>query len=226
MSIPNPNAKKGGKEHKPILRSQIEEAQRHTNSNKGAARWLGVSYKSYKKYAQLYGIFERHMNEAGWGIEKGFSKRPTSIPLKEILEGKHPKYSLSKLKNRLIARKKIIEQCSLCGFHERRITDNKVPLMMSFKDGNRTNFQLDNLQLLCYNCMFLTTGAPSAVYRGTLEKSLSKPETIQRSYAVEPTTADAYDPIEDAQREAVEMDASLILTDAERRALLDELHNS
>lgn len=226
MSIPNPNAKKGGKEYQPILRSQIEEAQRHTNSNKGAARWLGVGYKRYKKYAQLYGLFEGHMNEAGWGIEKGFSKRPTSIPLKEVLEGKHPKYSLSKLKNRLIARKKIVEQCSLCGFHERRITDGKVPLMMSFKDGNRTNFELANLQLLCYNCMFLTTGAPSAVYRGTLEKSLLKPETIQRSFAVEPTVADAYDPSEDDARATLHQDTDLILTDAERKALLDELHKS
>lgn len=224
MSIPNPNAKKGGKAKEPILRVQIEEAQRNTNSSTSAAKWLGVSYKRYKKYAQLYGLFERHLNPAGWGIEKGFSKRPTSIPLREILAGNHPNYSHSKLKNRLIARKKLVEECSLCKFHEKRIIDGKVPLMMHFKDGNRKNFSLDNLTLLCYNCMFLTSGAPSVVYRKTMIKSLTNPDRIQRTGYVEPTSADKHDP-EDQLREAVYQDHSLILTDDERDALLNEVRH-
>lgn len=214
--------KRGGKSLPPILRAEIEEAQRHTNSNKAAARWLRVSYQRYKKYAQLYGLFDTHMNIAGWGIEKGFSKNPTSIPLKEILAGNHPKYSLAKLKNRLLARKKLDNQCSLCGFHEQRVTDGRVPLMLSFKDNNKKNFQLENLQLLCYNCMFLTTGAPSVVYRESLEKTLQHPEQIKHNPDVLPTTADQYDPQGD------DIDSSpddLILTDEERQALLSELAN-
>lgn len=222
MSIPNPNAKKGGRAKEPLLRSQIEEAQRNTNSNKAAARWLGVSFIRYKRYAQLYGIYERHLNKEGIGIEKGFSKNPTSIPLREILDNKHPHYSHSKLKNRLIARKKMVEECSLCGFHEKRITDGKVPLMMHFKDGNRKNFTFTNLELLCYNCMFLTSGAPSVVYRKTMITSLTNPDIIQRNAYVEPTSADQHDP-EDTLKEAVYHDQSLILTDEERKALLNEL---
>lgn len=208
----------GGRYHAPILKSEIEEAQRHTNSNKAAARYLKTSYTRYKKYAELYGLFESHKNEAGFGIEKGYSKRPTSIPLREILEGKHPNYSVAKLKNRLIARKKLVEACALCGFHERRITDNKVPLIINFKDGNKKHFSLENLELYCYNCIFLTSGAPSVVYRKTMQKSLTNPDAIQRNAAVEPTSADPHDP-DDYLPPAPEP----ILTDDERAALMKEL---
>jgi len=214
----NPN-KRGGQSLPPILRAEIEEAQRHTNSNKSAAKWLGVSYVRYKRYAELYGIFERHLNKEGFGIEKGFSKNPTSIPLKDILAGNHPEYSLAKLKNRLLARKKLENKCSLCGFNEQRITDGRVPLMLAFKDGNKKNFSLDNLHLLCYNCMFLTTGAPSVVYKESLEKTLQHPEKIKRNPDVLPTTADSYDPRGD---DHLLHDVPL-LTDEERDALLKEL---
>lgn len=221
MSIPNPNAptKKGGPPHKIILRSQIEEAQRHTNSNQAAARWLQVDYKTYKKYADLYGLFEQHKNEAGIGIDKGFSKRPNSIPLRDVLAGKHPKYSLAKLKNRLIARKKIAEQCTVCGFNERRITDGKLPLMLTFIDGNKTNFSLDNLELRCYNCMFLTTGAPSVVHRTTITDSLRTDKAPRNKPHIQPdiVTADYYDPIEDAELQ------NITLTPEEQEALLKSL---
>ena len=198
----------------PILRKDIEQAQLHTNSNAAAARWLGVTYARYKQYAKLYNIFDRHLNPKGVGVDKGYSKRVTSIPLREILQGKHPHYSLSKLKNRLIARGKLTEMCSLCHFSERRITDKKVPLMLSFKDGDRKHMALENLELLCYNCMFLTTGAPSIVYRKGIERSL---QGLPAHIAVEPTRADARDP------EDREIQWDVTLTDEERAQLLDDL---
>lgn len=217
--IENPNAPEPSRRGhaKLILRSQIEEAQRHTNSNAAAARWLNVSYKIYKKYATLYGLFEKHLNPTGLGIEKGFSKRPTSIPLRDVLAGKHPNYSLAKLRNRLIARGKLTEQCHLCGFDERRITDNRVPVMLTFKDGNHTNYSLENLELRCYNCMFLTTGAPTVVNKRHIKKSFAAPEKIPQSKKQAITTADYYDTIEDLQIDAY------ILTDEEKNALLDSL---
>lgn len=218
MPFPVPNNIPRGGRSQPILRSQIEEAQRHTNSNAAAARWLNISYKRYKKYAELYGLFEGHLNPAGFGIDKGLSKRPTSIPLKEILEGKHPDYSLAKLKNRLIARKKLIEACACCGFNERRVTDNRVPLMIHFKDGNHKHFSLANLELYCYNCMFLTTGAPSVAYRREIEKSFVAPETIPKLHTAAMTIADHYDP-QDADDLA---ELSIELSEAERQALYND----
>jgi hypothetical protein len=215
IELPQSNTNRGNRSLKPILRIEIEEAQRNTHSNSAAARWLGVSYIRYRKYAKLYGLFDRHLNASGVGIDKGWSKNPTSIPLKDILAGKHPKYSLAKLKNRLVARKKLVEACNLCGFQERRITDQKVPLMLTFKDGDRTHFELGNLELLCYNCMFLTTGAPSVVNRSQLARSYTHPQTIPQSANISPTLADQFDP--------GEPDIDMHLTDAEKAELLQQL---
>lgn len=218
MPIRNPNHVPVGGKAEPILRSQIEEAQKHTNSNAAAARWLNVSYKRYKKYAVLYGLFDRHLNQAGFGIDKGLSKRPTSIPLKDILAGNHPDYSIAKLKNRLIARKKLVEECACCGFNERRITDSRVPLMIHFKDHNHKNFSLDNLELYCYNCMFLTTGAPSVVYKREIEKSFTKPTTIPKKHTLPMTIADHYDPQDTDNLH----DLSIELTEEERQQLYND----
>ena len=49
-------------------------------------------------------------------------------------------------------------ECEQCGFSERRITDYKIPLLLNFKDGNKCNYLLDNVNLLCYNCYFLLGG--------------------------------------------------------------------
>lgn len=219
MAIRNPDNVPRGSKAVPILRSQILEAQKHTNSNASAARWLNVSYERYRKYAKLYDLFDQHMNQEGIGVDKGMSKRPTSIPLKEILAGNHPDYSIAKLKNRLIARKKLIEECACCGFNEKRITDGRVPLMIRFTDGNNKNFSLTNLQLYCYNCMFLTTGAPSVVYRTShIEKSFTQPEKIPKKHTTPMTVADQYDPHD---RDNLE-DLSIELTEEERQHLYND----
>lgn len=197
----------------PILRHHIEEAQRHTKSNHAAARWLGVSYPRYRQYAKLYGLFDRHTNMKGTGIDKGFSKRASTIPLRDILAGKHPTYSRRKLKNRLIARKKLINQCSLCGFQEARVTDGQVPLILHFKDGDTTHMALDNLSLLCYNCMFLTQGAPSVVYRTQLDKVMHGKSVRLNDLPI--TTSDYYDREDDPQE--------LRLSEDEKRELLNNL---
>lgn len=220
MSIPVPGSRRGGKQPlPPILRSEIEEAQRNTNSNHAAARYLNVGYKRYRKYAKLYGIFDQHLNVTGVGIDKGWSKKPTSVPLREVLEGKHPKYNIARLKNRLIARKKLDNKCALCGFNEQRITDHQVPLMLRFKDGDKKNFSLSNLELYCYNCMFLTTGAPSVVYRKQIKRSFTNPETIREGNKIPPKVGDSYDPDDE------HMDNDIgILTEEERMSILKELH--
>ena len=44
----------------------------------------------------------------------------------------------------------------MCGFHERRVIDYRMPLLLNHKDRNKKNFKLDNIELLCYNCFYLT----------------------------------------------------------------------
>jgi hypothetical protein len=230
MSIINPDSPRHNPKRpagKPVLKIDIEEAQRNTNSNKGAARYLGLEYRTYKKYAQLYGLFDRHLNVKGIGVDKGFSKNPNSVPLKEIFNNQHPNYSPAKLKNRLLARKILPNQCNLCGFNEKRITDQKVPLILTFIDGNNKNFTKDNLQVLCYNCMFLTTGAPRVAHHRHIEKSYDYHTNTQNEHKhkiplqsiLEPTEADRYD----KDDKILTGNNDIILTEEEKRAILDEL---
>ena len=67
---PNSRTTKRGLGAKPLLESQIKAAQEASRSAFEAARTLGVSYNTYKKYAKLYGVFEDLKNPYGIGIEK------------------------------------------------------------------------------------------------------------------------------------------------------------
>ena len=64
----------------------------------------------------------------------------------------------NKIKIRGIAEGYLKDECYNCGFNERRVTDFKIPLLLNFKDGNKCNYLLDNVNLLCYNCYFLYVG--------------------------------------------------------------------
>jgi hypothetical protein len=65
-------------------------------------------------------------------------------------------FSPTKVKKRLFEEGYLKEECALCGFNERRVSDYKIPLLLNFKDHNTKNYRLDNLQVLCYNHYFLT----------------------------------------------------------------------
>lgn len=143
---------------------QIKEAMANTKSNKAAAAFLNVTYNTYKKYASKYTdetgktLFEKHLNPKGFGISKGIGPNSGGIRLQDIFDGKYPNYSSSKYKRRLLRNGILPEECALCGFNERRLIDYKVPLMLSYVDGNPQNKALENIKLLCYNCYYLTVG--------------------------------------------------------------------
>lgn len=150
---------------KQLLESDILRAMKHTKSNAGAARFLNVSLKTYRKYAKMYkdengkDLYEIHKNQFGVGIPKvSLHRHGKKYILEDILAGKHPSYPVNKLKDRLFASGILEEKCEMCGFEERRITDNKIPVLLTFKDGDPSNYQLENLEVLCYNCYFLIVG--------------------------------------------------------------------
>ena len=61
------------------------------------------------------------------------------------------------------------EECEVCGFNERRMTDYTVPLMLDWIDGDKTNHKLDNLRVLCLNCYYLQVGNPCNTRAGKRE---------------------------------------------------------
>jgi hypothetical protein len=151
---------------KNLTKQDIERAQKYTKSNRAAARFLGCSYNTYLLYAKMYidettgkTLFDKHLNRSGKGIPK-WGNNGRDIPIDEILNGTAPRwsYNADKLKNKLLAETKLINHCYKCGFHEERVTDFKVPLLLNYKDNNVKNWTLHNLELLCYNCYFINVG--------------------------------------------------------------------
>ena len=100
---------------------------------------------------------ENCKNEAGVGIKK-LNKGRKSWALENILEGNNPSYPNWKLKRRLLSSGYMPQVCANCGYDEPRVTDNKVPLLLDYMDGNRRNHKYDNLRMLCYNCWFQING--------------------------------------------------------------------
>lgn len=141
---------------RPLKKKDIEKAQEMTTSGFQAAKYLGVSMTTYKKYALLYGLYYTHLNPGGKNVKRARVKG--ELGLLDIFAGKHLKYSLTKLKERIIKAGLLPIKCALCGFSEARQVDGKFPLVLVQLDGNKLNYAVDNLQLRCYNCVYLTTG--------------------------------------------------------------------
>lgn len=146
-----------------LTESDIRFAMHHTNSNRSAAAFVGCDYNTYIKYAKRYidsatgkTLFDLHLNPGlKGGRKKAHGTKLSKISTLDILEGLHPEFPPDQLKSRVLAEGLIKEECYLCNFSERRITDNTVPLLMVWLDGDFTNHRHENLQVVCYNCFFL-----------------------------------------------------------------------
>lgn len=152
---------------KPLSKEQVLAAMGATLSNMAAARYLHVSYQHYRKYAKLYkdeatgkNLLELHKNQCGKGIPKFLTNRKKDPALMDIIEGRvdSSHFTPEKIKHRLIEEGYLKEECSVCGFSERRVLDYKIPLLLHFKDGNKKNYRPENVELLCYNDYFLQVG--------------------------------------------------------------------
>ena len=143
---------------RPLLESEIRVAQDESHSAAEAARKLNVSYNTYKKYAKMYDIMERCKCVDATGMPKVHNPYRGKYPLEEILMGMHPGYPTHRLRKKLFASKLKLEVCEVCGFSEARVTDGRVPLILAFKDGDRSNHVEENLEIVCYNCYHNTYG--------------------------------------------------------------------
>ena len=152
---------------KPISKDMCLTAMDKTKSVKAAARYLNCSYHHLKRYMKLYvdeetgkTLFDKHKNQQGKGIPKFLRASGKEPALRDIIEGKiNPaSFSPDKLKYRLTTEGYLEERCGNCGFTEHRVTDHKVPLILHFKDKNKLNYNLNNIEFLCYNCYFLFIG--------------------------------------------------------------------
>ena len=154
-----------GRKQKIITKEQLLNAMKMTKSNMSCARYLGISYMHYSRYAKSYideesgkTLFDLHKNQAGKGIRKHLGGKDPD--LKSLMDGELyvKSYNLNRYKDRLIQEGYIEEKCNRCGFTEQRVHDYKSPLLIHFKDKNKENWRIENIELLCYNCYFLYIG--------------------------------------------------------------------
>jgi hypothetical protein len=102
LSLAPQRRTKRGLGAKPLLESEIKNIQKKARSAAEAAKLLGVSYNTYKKYAREYKIFEDLKNPSGIGIRKGATTTHGFHALDDIIAGKYPNYPIWKLKRRLL----------------------------------------------------------------------------------------------------------------------------
>ena len=151
-----------------LSRDDILRAVKMSKSARACARYLNVDYNTYRMYAKMYKtddgtktLFETSLNPSGKGIPK-FKKDPQrkQPAIMDIIEGRVPSSVTTpqKLKYRLIEEGYLKEQCNICGYNERRVIDYRMPLLLHHKDGNKHNYRLNNIELLCYNCFFTRIG--------------------------------------------------------------------
>ena len=118
-----------------IPKGRIQWAIDNSLSLKGAARVLGVSYNTFKKYAIMYDLFEQNKNIGGAGVPKGGSTG-FGVTINDIFGGKHPNYPHWKLQELLIRSGHFVQRCSNCGYDETRDIDGKGPFIIDFLDGD------------------------------------------------------------------------------------------
>lgn len=147
-----------------ISREDILRAMRVAKSGHACSRYLSVDWHTLRAIAKQYKtddgtqtLYEAMINPNGKGIPKFKKNGDKPMNLLDIIEGRIKTHSHDplKIKYRLMQEGYLKEECAICGFNERRVIDYKIPLLLHHKDGNKDNFVLDNLQLLCYNHYYL-----------------------------------------------------------------------
>ena len=151
-----------GREPLNLTETQIRYAMKNSKSNSAAARFLNISLTTYAKYSKRYidsesglNLWDLHKNKRGKGVKKPYNVEKGIYSIKDILDGKYPEYSVYQLKRRLINNADVVQfphQCHSCGYNEKRITDDSIPLILDHMDDDWSNHKRENIRFLCYNC--------------------------------------------------------------------------
>lgn len=152
-----------------LTEEQVLSYLASASSVKEAARMANISYETLKRYAKMYTdpltgktLLEKFKNPSGRGVNRNYDKLVAAYtPEKLYREGQRATPDrVAKLKEIVINTKALSLMCNKCAYHERRLTDMKPPLLLNFKNKNRSDWRIENLELLCYNCYFLYVTDP------------------------------------------------------------------
>lgn len=129
-----------------VTDAQIIAAASIATTMSDAARALGLHLSAFAHRAKRLGVYVANQGRRGAPRDPNESAAVT-IPLQEILDGKHPGYGTNRLKKRLIREGVLQDRCSTCGDES-----DEYSRILDHIDGNNSNHTLDNLRLLCPNC--------------------------------------------------------------------------
>ena len=132
-----------------------------------AGLYMGVAKNTFKKYAKLHGLW--NPKKSSKGIRKtGNVGSQLKHDLKAILEGKNPNpYREDTLLTKGIREGYIACKCDNCSADFTHIDsqDRLPPLILDFLDRNPMNTKLENLRVLCFNCVYELAPLKNGWYR-------------------------------------------------------------
>ena len=109
--------------------------------------------EAYKKLGMHRNTFEKYLNKFNY-VFKRRKINKQKYDIEDIFAGKYPYYNTSHLNYRLIREGYKERKCECCNNTE--WLGKPIVLELHHIDGNRSNNNLDNLQLLCPNCHAMT----------------------------------------------------------------------
>lgn len=122
-----------------IDKQKIVEAIATQVTMGGAAKHLKVDWRTFKKEAEKYGLYNPCC-----------SASTKKIDLKDILDGKFPSYPTSKILPRLVKEGYKEYRCEKCSID--KWNGERISLELNHIDGDNSNHVLSNLEALCPNC--------------------------------------------------------------------------
>jgi hypothetical protein len=158
-----------------LTEEEIRTAMQNSPSNSAAARYMGISLETFKKYAEMYidvetglNLYQLHKNQGAKHTKKP-KQHPSCLPIRTyqkqidnlltIQKWTNPR-RVSLLRNMLTLHGMAPDCCQNCGYSETRLKDNKLPLILHFVNSNRKDWRLENIKWLCYNCAFIMASDP------------------------------------------------------------------
>jgi len=150
-----------------MSKHNIELAIKSTQSMGQAGLYMGVSKNTFKKYAKIHGLWApiksskgiRHTGNVGSALKHD---------LKAILEGKNPNpYREDTLLKKGIHEGYLKCACSNCtaDFTHMNVMTQLPPLILDFLDRNPMNTKIENLRVLCFNCVYELASSKKGWYR-------------------------------------------------------------
>jgi hypothetical protein len=127
------------KTRKDITKIEIEDAIIKTDSMSAASKYLKVDLRRFRLYAEMFNLY----------VPKEYGARK-KFKLEDILNGLHPQYGSLKLSKRLVKEGYKLYKCEKCNISD--WNNSYIQLELDHIDGDSSNNELKNLELLCPNC--------------------------------------------------------------------------